>query len=106
TALDRSIKDTVPEKAATANPDVRKRPKGLSAAEKKIAREAALERAGYKCQQCGLPNHAIGYRTDKGEFVVCKGDDLKNYAGKGLSWPTGEPLTKAEAREITALLNN
>jgi hypothetical protein len=30
-----------------------------------VVRPAALERAGYRCQRCGLPEGAVGYRTGK-----------------------------------------
>ena len=32
-------------------------------------RERILERAGHQCERCGVPNHAVGYRTESGEFT-------------------------------------
>ncbi len=71
----------------------------------KDAREAALRRAGYKCQSCGLAHHAVGYRNDANEFIPCRGDTYRTPAGKGRSWPSGELLMLAEAKQIAALLN-
>ena len=71
----------------------------------KDAREAALHRADYKCESCGLPHHAVGYRTEAGDFVPCKGDTFRTPAGQGRSWPSGEILTLAEAKQIADLLN-
>jgi 5-methylcytosine-specific restriction endonuclease McrA len=34
---------------------------------------AVLERAGDKCEQCGLANHALGFRTRDGSFEECQG---------------------------------
>lgn len=35
----------------------------------KEIRQKILERAGHKCEQCGLPNHVWGYRLPGGEFM-------------------------------------
>src|SRR5690606_37793971 len=70
-----------PDEAPAAAPAPPPAPLKLSSftpAEKKAARLAALERAEYKCESCGLPNYAVGYRKDNCEFVPCSGDDLKN----------------------------
>lgn len=34
----------------------------------KAIREEVLERAGYKCERCGIGNHEIGYRGPGGVF--------------------------------------
>lgn len=31
-------------------------------------RRGILERAGHKCEQCGVDNYAVGYRDDDGSF--------------------------------------
>jgi len=35
----------------------------------KRIRAAVLERAGNRCETCGLPNYAVGYRDAEGELV-------------------------------------
>lgn len=35
----------------------------------KEIRQRILERAGNKCEFCGVENHAVGYRNKDGEFV-------------------------------------
>ncbi len=39
-------------------------------------RQEILERAGHKCENCGVPNYSIGYRYD-GQFVVSPAGVLK-----------------------------
>ena len=34
----------------------------------KAIRQRILERAGHRCERCGLPNHALGYRDRHGTF--------------------------------------
>jgi 5-methylcytosine-specific restriction endonuclease McrA len=34
----------------------------------KQTRERILERAGHKCERCGVPNYTVGYRLSTGEF--------------------------------------
>jgi 5-methylcytosine-specific restriction endonuclease McrA len=36
----------------------------------KEIRQQRLEIDNYKCEKCGLPNHAIGYRNELGKFVI------------------------------------
>jgi len=37
---------------------------------KSYIRPEILKRAGNACEQCGVPNYAMGYRDDKGTFVA------------------------------------
>jgi hypothetical protein len=39
----------------------------------KEIRQRILERAGNKCEFCGVENHAVGYRNEDGEFVKSVG---------------------------------
>lgn len=39
----------------------------------KEIRQRILERAGNKCEFCGVENHAVGYRNKDGEFVKSVG---------------------------------
>ena len=43
----------------------------------KQLRAEVLERAGHKCEQCGVPNYAAGYRDDQGNFYTLKTGMLK-----------------------------
>lgn len=37
----------------------------------KQLRAAVLERAGHKCEHCGVPNYAVGYRSGaSGQFIT------------------------------------
>lgn len=40
-------------------------------------RAQILDRAGHKCEQCGVPNHALGYRNKSGLFIKCEGMQLE-----------------------------
>jgi hypothetical protein len=55
----------------------------------KQTRERILERAGHKCERCGLRNGIAGWRDDDGEFWIepAYGDD-------------GEPLTGAVLKQM------
>lgn len=39
----------------------------------KEIREEILKRANNCCEHCGVKNHAVGYRTEDGEFVESVG---------------------------------
>lgn len=58
----------------------------------KERRERILERAEHKCEVCGVPNYAVGWRDYEGKFHSV----YEDYSGKNLK---GEP-TYNDAREI------
>lgn len=62
-------------------------------------------RARNRCEWCGLPNHAVGYRDRAGRFVPVSGNGPCDAAGRGLAWPGLEPLPYAEAAEFVDLYN-
>lgn len=62
-------------------------------------------RAGRRCEWCGIPDHAVGYRDVDGSFVPLAGNGPCDAAGQGLSYPSLKPLTHEEAREFTELYN-
>lgn len=39
----------------------------------KEIRRDILNRSGNRCAFCGVPNHAMGYRNEDGEFIECEG---------------------------------
>ena len=41
-------------------------------------RASILERAGHRCEQCGVENHAVGYREADGSFVALSDEELHN----------------------------
>jgi 5-methylcytosine-specific restriction endonuclease McrA len=63
-------------------------------------RAAILERARNRCEWCGVPNHAVGYRDELGAFVPACGNMPVDFAGCGLAWPGGAALSYAEAAKI------
>lgn len=63
-------------------------------------------RARGKCEQCGLPNYAVGYRDEDGRFVPAAGNGPQDFAGEGQQWPSGEPLSYAEALEFKQVNND
>lgn len=40
----------------------------------KEIRQGILEEAGYKCEECGIPDHAVGYRDAEGNFIPAAGN--------------------------------
>lgn len=72
----------------------------------KQIRAAILERAGHRCEQCGLPNHAVGYRAQDGSFVPLRGNAPCDAAGDGKSWPSYGPISYADSHEFTEQYNN
>jgi hypothetical protein len=43
----------------------------------KQIRAQILERAGNKCEWCGVNNHALGYRRKDGKFIECRGMEIE-----------------------------
>ncbi|MES2459389.1 MAG: hypothetical protein V4671_02310 [Armatimonadota bacterium] len=66
----------------------------------KERRVRILERAKHRCEKCGVPNHAVGYRDADKRFVPNAGNGPCDAAGQGLSWPDYKPLTYGEAQEF------
>jgi hypothetical protein len=71
----------------------------------KKVRELVLERAGYRCQNCGVDHHAVGYRSDEGFFVPNAGNGPSDCAGQGLQWPSLDRLPYTEAKEFCDYYN-
>lgn len=68
---------------------------------------AILTRAGHSCEQCGVPNHAVGYRGEFGDFIRLRGNGPCDAAGCGLDWPnTGRRLDYADALEFARQYNS
>jgi hypothetical protein len=63
-------------------------------------RARILSRAGNRCEQCGVVNHAVGHRKDDGSFVA---DDSGPH-GEGLTWD-GEPLSFKSAQSLVNAYN-
>ena len=66
---------------------------------KAISRFIRFLRAKNKCESCGIDNYAVGYR-ENGQFVPIKGNVYADLAGQGLHYPSLQPLTYKQAREI------
>lgn len=66
---------------------------------------AVRERAEWRCEQCGLPNYAVGFRDAQGAFYPLAGSGPCDAAGQGRVWPSLEPISYQEAREFAAAAN-
>lgn len=67
-------------------------------------RERIRKRAGDRCEFCGVHNHAMGYRDKEGVFHRDGGNILHDLAGEGLSYPSLEPISYSEAKELADFL--
>jgi 5-methylcytosine-specific restriction endonuclease McrA len=68
-------------------------------------RARILARAKHRCEKCGVPNYAVGYRERDGRFIPNAGNGPCDASGQGLSWPSLQPLTYAEAAEFVEVNN-
>lgn len=68
-------------------------------------RAAVMERARGRCEWCDVPQYAVGYRNECGAFVPGCGNGPWDAAGQGLTWPSLEPLTYAEAKGFADFAN-
>ncbi len=64
------------------------------------------ERARHRCEQCDLPNYAVGYRDKAGSFHPLGGSGPCDCAGVGRIWPSLERISYAEALEFAKAANN
>lgn len=62
-------------------------------------RAEILIQAENKCEFCGVPNYALGYRDEEGRFHHCCGNLVCDKAGRG-------ELSYKEAREIADEYNS
>lgn len=62
-------------------------------------RTAAVDRAKRRCQRCGVPNYAVGWRDADGRFRRAGGNRIWDDAGFGA-------LPYAEARELADYAND
>ena len=69
-------------------------------------RPAILKRANHKCENCGVPNHAVGFRDEQGAFNSTRGNIVHDLAGHGLSYPSLNHLPFQDAREICEVCND
>lgn len=71
----------------------------------KQIRERVFRRAGGRCERCGVPQYAVGYRDGEGRFNPLAGNGPCDAAGQGKSWPNFQPLTYREAQEFAEVQN-
>jgi hypothetical protein len=70
-----------------------------------VIRPHALAKNKFKCQRCGLPQYAVGYRDKSSRlFVPASGNATLDFAGHGQN-ASGQPLTAAAAKTIAKTLN-
>jgi hypothetical protein len=60
--------------------------------------QQARERARNRCEDCDVPNHAVGYRDQNRVFHALCGSGPCDAAGEGRAWPSMEPLLYREAK--------
>jgi len=71
---------------------------------KQISRFIRFYRAQNRCEVCGVDNYAVGYR-ENGIFNPIAGNIYADMAGEGKSYPSLQPLTYSEAKEIADFEN-
>lgn len=69
-----------------------------------ISRFIRFYRAKNRCEICGVDNYAVGYR-ENGVFQPIAGNIYADMAGEGKSYPSLQPLTYSEARDIADFEN-
>jgi hypothetical protein len=62
-------------------------------------------RANNKCEWCGVPNHAVGWRDEKGKFHGARGNIKIDFAGNGLQYPDFFIIPYKESKAIADNLN-
>jgi hypothetical protein len=65
---------------------------------KEISRSIIQDRAGNRCEGCGVHNHAVGYRDSDGTFVPLGGNSTLDLIGIGTSPATGKLLDYKAAK--------
>lgn len=63
------------------------------------------ERARHRCENCDLPNYAVGYRDKEGAFHPLAGSGPCDCAGVGRIWPSLERISYREALEFAQASN-
>lgn len=69
-------------------------------------RPAILQRAKNCCENCNVPNYAVGFRDEQGAFNPTRGNIVHDLAGQGLSYPSLNPLSYQEAKEVCDVCNS
>ena len=65
-------------------------------------RKRILARDKNCCVTCGIHDHSVGYRSEKGVFIPCGGNLLLEDYGSGWDPYTGYPLSYKAAAEMAA----
>ena len=66
----------------------------------KQLRAAVLERAGNKCEQCGVPNRESVYRTTDGHYILSGGETHDAVTGKYVGMTRGSEMNDGRFVEI------
>ncbi|MGI4870976.1 MAG: hypothetical protein ACRYFX_07340 [Janthinobacterium lividum] len=70
-----------------------------------VIRPRICERDGWRCTKCDLPDHAVGYRDERGHFMPLDGSAEYAAAGVGRTWPELERLSFRQADHLRNHLN-
>jgi hypothetical protein len=65
-----------------------------------------LKRDEYCCKFCRVPNHSVGCRDSEGKFFPTCGNIAHDLAGKGLSYPSLQPISYKEAKGFADINNS
>lgn len=85
--------------------DYRKYPADWKARRARVLARSAGTGTHPRCERCGVPQYAVGYRDESGAFVPNGGNGPCDASGEGRTWPGCGMLTYAEAREFAAASN-
>lgn len=58
------------------------------------------KRSGDRCEKCGVGNHAVGYRDEKGNFIPLSGSVIYEDYGAGIDPYTGKLADMKTARQL------
>lgn len=65
---------------------------------KEISRSIIQDRAGNRCEGCGVHNHAVGYRDEEGIFHPDFGNPILEDYGRGIDSKTGKMISYKAAK--------
>ena len=65
---------------------------------KEISDRIIYVRAGNRCEMCGVPNHAVGYRDEEGIFHPDLGNYILDCFGRGVDYQTDKMVKYGTAK--------
>lgn len=65
---------------------------------KQISADLIHNRAGNRCERCGIHNHAVGYRDEEGNFHPEFGNYITDKLGRGIDYRTDKMIDYKSAQ--------